>query len=272
MLVLAVNVGMAAARQGRARQTTCRGRRRRSAATPALFSAARLQFGKYLVEKQRPEWSDQYVGALFSSCRPCMHGPRHSLCHCAVAPVPGSFCLCFPPETMLGADYKGLKDLIKQSAAEEQTAGVQSFSPRTTSLTVQRAADRRDSGGGRDEAGCRNALGGVARETNNTPTGVCFPQWGFVPSVAFLRLPISLRPAFPLLLTCLPPPPAAEERFFQKLEAEVEKCGAFTARLVGEMRERLKQLQGRVRTAPAGDETQREQLLEVRGVWALPEV
>ena len=23
-----------------------------------------LQFGKYLVEKQRPEWSDQYVGAF----------------------------------------------------------------------------------------------------------------------------------------------------------------------------------------------------------------
>lgn len=44
----------------------------------------------------------------------------------------------------------------------------------------------------------------------------------------------------------------------------MEKCGAFTARLVGEMRERLKQLQGRVRAAPAGDEPQREQLLEVR--------
>jgi hypothetical protein len=36
--------------------------------------------------------------------------------------------------------------LIKASAAEEQTSGVQNFSPRTTSLTVQRAADRRDSG------------------------------------------------------------------------------------------------------------------------------
>lgn len=46
------------------------------------------------------------------------------------------------------ADYKALKDLIKESAAEEATAGVQSFSPRTTSLTVQRAADKRDSGAG----------------------------------------------------------------------------------------------------------------------------
>ncbi len=36
---------------------------------------------------------------------------------------------------------------------------------------------------------------------------------------------------------------AAEERFFQKLEAEVDKCGRFTARLVAELRERLKQLQ-----------------------------
>lgn len=114
-----------------------------------------MKFGKYLVEKQRAEWSNQYV------------------------------------------DYKALKDLIKESAAEEATAGVQSFSPRTTSLTVQRAADKRDS---------------------------------------------------------------AEERFFQKLEAEVEKCGTFTARLVGELRERLKQLQGRVRAG--ADEAQRAELLE----------
>lgn len=49
--------------------------------------------------------------------------------------------------TQLGADYKALKDLIKESAAEEASAGgVTNFSPRTTSLTVQRAADRRDSG------------------------------------------------------------------------------------------------------------------------------
>lgn len=39
---------------------------------------------------------------------------------------------------------------------------------------------------------------------------------------------------------------AAEERFFQKLEAEVDKCGRFTARLVAELRERLKQLQVRL--------------------------
>lgn len=57
------------------------------------------------------------------------------------------------------------------------------------------------------------------------------------------------------------PAPAAEERFFQKLEAEVEKCGSFTARLVGELRERLKQLQGRVRAG--ADEALRAQLLEV---------
>ena len=59
----------------------------------------------------------------------------------APAPAPATFI------TQIRADYKALKDLIKASAAEEQTAGVQHFSPRTTSLTVQRAADRRDSGG-----------------------------------------------------------------------------------------------------------------------------
>ncbi|PSC71737.1 VTC domain-containing [Micractinium conductrix] len=116
-----------------------------------------MKFGKYLVEKQRPAWAEQYV------------------------------------------DYKALKDLIKASAVEEATAGVQSFSPRTTSLTVQRSADRRDS---------------------------------------------------------------AEERFFQTLEGEVEKCGAFTARLVGELRERLKQLQGRVRGGTVPDDAQRAALLE----------
>lgn len=114
-----------------------------------------MKFGKYLVEKERPEWVEQYV------------------------------------------DYKALKDLIKESAAEEATAGVTNFSPRTTSLTVQRAADRRDS---------------------------------------------------------------AEERFFQKLEAEVEKCGNFTARLVGELRERLKQLQGSVKSTT--DPAQHQELLE----------
>lgn len=62
------------------------------------------------------------------------------------------------------------------------------------------------------------------------------------------------------------PLPAAEERFFQKLEAEVDKCGKFTARLVAELRERLKQLQGSVRAVPRDDESQRAALLEVR--WA----
>ena len=56
----------------------------------------------------------------------------------------------------LPTDYKALKDLIKEAAEEAATAGVQGFSPRTTSLTVQRAADRRDSGarpGAAGEAG-----------------------------------------------------------------------------------------------------------------------
>lgn len=40
-------------------------------------------------------------------------------------------------------DYKALKDLIKQAAAESENVGNGvSFSPRTTSLTVQRGARR----------------------------------------------------------------------------------------------------------------------------------
>jgi SPX domain protein involved in polyphosphate accumulation len=35
-------------------------------------------------------------------------------------------------------DYKGLKDLIKECLDEADTAGEAAFSPRTTSLTVQR--------------------------------------------------------------------------------------------------------------------------------------
>ena len=56
-------------------------------------------------------------------------------------------CRCHPT-----ADYKALKDLIKAAAEEEANAGPQAFSPRTTSLTVQRAADRRDSGACAEQA------------------------------------------------------------------------------------------------------------------------
>ncbi|GLC44294.1 hypothetical protein PLESTB_000761900 [Pleodorina starrii] len=42
-------------------------------------------------------------------------------------------------------DYKGLKELIKQSQKEAETAGEASFSPRTTSLTVQRYNTSKDS-------------------------------------------------------------------------------------------------------------------------------
>ena len=59
------------------------------------------------------------------------------------------------------------------------------------------------------------------------------------------------------------PAPAAEERFFQKLEGEVEKCNAFTARVVAQLREGLKQLQARARSAT--DESQRDAMLEVGG-------
>jgi SPX domain protein involved in polyphosphate accumulation len=42
-------------------------------------------------------------------------------------------------------DYKGLKDLIKKCQKEAETAGEASFSPRTTSLTVQRYSNTKDS-------------------------------------------------------------------------------------------------------------------------------
>lgn len=67
-----------------------------------------MKFGKYLESKARPEWRDQYM------------------------------------------DYKVLKDLIKEATDELSSAGygpggarALSFSPRTTSLTVARAAQRR---------------------------------------------------------------------------------------------------------------------------------
>jgi SPX domain protein involved in polyphosphate accumulation len=41
-------------------------------------------------------------------------------------------------------DYKGLKDLIKESAKEAETAGPAAFSPRTTSLSIVRAAKTAD--------------------------------------------------------------------------------------------------------------------------------
>lgn len=41
-------------------------------------------------------------------------------------------------------DYKGLKDLIKESAQEAATSGPAAFSPRTTSLSIARAAKKAD--------------------------------------------------------------------------------------------------------------------------------
>eukprot|EP00775_Hariotina_reticulata_P007348 gene7348-7559_t len=77
-------------------------------------------------------------------------------------------------------DYKGLKDLIKESAKEAETSGPTAFSPRTTSLSIVRASKQAD---------------------------------------------------------------AAEERFFQKLEIEVDKVGKFTQRIVNELRARLATMQ-----------------------------
>uniref|UniRef100_A0A383VD06 SPX domain-containing protein n=1 Tax=Tetradesmus obliquus TaxID=3088 RepID=A0A383VD06_TETOB len=98
-------------------------------------------------------------------------------------------------------DYKGLKDLIKESAKEAETQGPAAFSPRTTSLSIVRAAKTAD---------------------------------------------------------------AAEERFFQKLEAEVEKVGKFTQRVVAELRQRLANLQPKAdkAAAAAGATDEKERLME----------
>ncbi|KAH7623032.1 hypothetical protein Ndes2526B_g02326 [Nannochloris sp. 'desiccata'] len=94
-------------------------------------------------------------------------------------------------------DYKCLKDLIKAAARQQEEAGVTEYSPRTTSLTVQRAMDSRDS---------------------------------------------------------------AEEEFFRKLEAEVEKVGNFTAKIVEGLRERLFQLQAQAKSTLSPEE--KDHLLE----------
>ncbi|GFH07673.1 SPX domain-containing protein, partial [Haematococcus lacustris] len=95
-----------------------------------------VQFGRYLQDKQKPEWAAFYV------------------------------------------DYKALKELIKASA-EGARGHEASFSPRTTSLTVQRYDNKKDS---------------------------------------------------------------AEERFFRKLENEVDKVNKFTSHLVDDLRGCLRSL------------------------------
>ncbi|KDD71948.1 hypothetical protein H632_c4120p0, partial [Helicosporidium sp. ATCC 50920] len=86
-------------------------------------------------------------------------------------------------------DYKSLKDLIKESAQERDEGGLPNYSPRMTSLTVQRAANPMDS---------------------------------------------------------------AEERFFQSLDAEVDKIGQFTAGLVATLRERLQAVSRQAQIEAAG--------------------
>lgn len=96
-------------------------------------------------------------------------------------------------------DYKGLKDLIKESAREAETQGPAAFSPRTTSLSIVRAAKQAD---------------------------------------------------------------AAEERFFRRMEAEVDKVGKFTQRVVSELRSRLARLQPKAdKAAEAEGETAEKEAL-----------
>ncbi|GBG00375.1 vacuolar transporter chaperone [Raphidocelis subcapitata] len=98
-------------------------------------------------------------------------------------------------------DYNALKDLIKESALEAETAGPTTFSPRTTSLSIVRAGRKAD---------------------------------------------------------------ASEERFFQKLEAEVEKVGKFTGKVVDELRQRLANLKPKADAAlqVAGATQEKDALME----------
>lgn len=110
-----------------------------------------MKFGKYLTERERPEWSGKYL------------------------------------------DYAALKDLIKIASKEQEAKGFAgehaSYSPRAASLTVLRGENARDS---------------------------------------------------------------TEEKFFQKLEEEVDKIGTFTSEKVQELRSRLYQLQQRVDGGESG--------------------
>lgn len=88
-----------------------------------------LQFGKYLVENQRPDWSEQYVGKSCAARRGQM--PLASCRVLATPVVPAS-----PQPTMdsaalrcphVSADYKALKDLIKKAAEEARKVGTVPF-------------------------------------------------------------------------------------------------------------------------------------------------
>ncbi len=80
-------------------------------------------------------------------------------------------------------DYKGLKTLIKEAQADAATQGeTTQFSPRTTSLTVQRVNNRKDSAGERffkrleEEVGFgRN--GGLGILLWAAPSGHLGSQW-----------------------------------------------------------------------------------------------
>lgn len=117
-----------------------------------------MKFGKYLNERERPEWSGKYL------------------------------------------DYGALKDLIKVASKEQEAKGFAgehvSYSPRAASLTVLRGENARDS---------------------------------------------------------------SEEKFFQKLEEEVDKIGTFTSEKVQELRSRLYQLQQRVDGEQAGSSKGRKE-------------
>lgn len=100
-----------------------------------------MKYGQYIAQKKRPEWDVSAPRGRGMD----VQGQLTQLCH-----VHGAMDGCNTPDDWLATrlqehyiDYKGLKDLIKACATEGKPET--SFSPRTTSLTIQRYNTKKDS-------------------------------------------------------------------------------------------------------------------------------
>lgn len=100
-----------------------------------------MKYGQYIAQKKRPEWDVSAPRGKGID----VQGQLTQLCH-----VHGAMVGCSITDDWLAMhsqehyiDYKGLKDLIKACAAEGKPET--SFSPRTTSLTIQRYNTKKDS-------------------------------------------------------------------------------------------------------------------------------
>jgi|LauGreSBDMM110SN_4_FD.fasta_scaffold164853_1 hypothetical protein len=96
-----------------------------------------MKFGKYLETKQKPEWKvDPSLEVLSTPYKSC-HGPPTLMV--GIEHVLNLHVCCHRRRVSQDhyVDYSGLKDLIK-AQADQGSSGQAAYSPRTTSLTVQR--------------------------------------------------------------------------------------------------------------------------------------